>query len=72
MSVTSFLPTDWKLAWVVRADAMMVAVVGVADRGAAVVWSSRPRDAVVACSALQQPLADVGLQACNGMGRRDK
>lgn len=36
MSV-SFLPTNWKLAWVVCADAVMVAVVRVADRGAAVI-----------------------------------
>lgn len=31
------LPTHWKLAWVVRADAVMVAVVRMADGGAAVV-----------------------------------
>lgn len=32
-----FLPANRKLAWVVCADAVMVAVVRMADRGAAVV-----------------------------------
>lgn len=37
-----FLPANGRLAWVVCADAVMVAVVRMADRGAAVVRRSRP------------------------------
>ena len=48
-----FLPANWKLAWVVCADAMVVAVVKVADRGTAIVCNARLGHTFVACWALQ-------------------
>lgn len=47
------LPADGKLIWMVCADAMVVAVVKVADRGAAVVCCARLRPTFVAFRALQ-------------------
>lgn len=63
-NVRRLLPTNRELSRVVRADAVMVAVVGMADGGAAVVGRPRLRRAAVTRRALQQPLAHVSLQAC--------
>lgn len=64
VQVGALLPANRKRAWVVCADAVMVAVVRMAEGGAAVVRSSGLWRAAVTCLALQQPLADVSLQAC--------
>ena len=60
--VCVFWPADWKLARVVCADAVVVAVVKVADRRTAVVWRAGPGHTVVACWALQQPVTHFTLQ----------
>lgn len=60
--VCVFWPADWKLARVVCADAVVVAVVRVADRRTAVVCRAGPGHTVVACWALQQPVTHFTLQ----------
>lgn len=59
-----FLLADWELAWVVSTDAVVVAVVRVADRGTAVVRSARLRQTFIASWALQQPVTHITLQTC--------
>lgn len=57
------VPANWKLAWMVCADAMVVAVIKVAGGGTAVVGSAGLGDTFVPRWALQQPVAHITLQS---------
>lgn len=55
------LPANGTLAWVVCADAVVVAVVKMADRRAAVVGSVRLGHTIMTCWTLQYPLTHIRL-----------
>lgn len=59
--VCVLLPAYWKLVWVVCADAVVVAVVRVADRGAAVVCRAGLGHTLITCWALKQPVTHTAL-----------